>query len=61
MVSVWDDGGSISSQLKDMVWDLNGTSHRTVYSWDIPMGCPIGMLFLEYDCCSGVTFGSHDD
>ena len=30
-----------------MVWVLNGMSHGTVYLWDIPMGCPIGMLFLE--------------
>ena len=41
----------------DVSWDgvfmghPNGMSH-----WD-----PIGMLFLEYDCCNGVTFGSHND
>ena len=57
---VWDVG-VWSHTIAGMVWVLNGTSHGTVYSWDIPMGCPIGMLFLEYDCCSGVTFGSYDD
>ena len=30
-----------------MGWDILGTSHGTVYSWEISMGCPIGTLYLE--------------
>ena len=56
------DNETKTSDRKDMRypmgWDILGTSYGTVYSWDIPLECPIGMLFLEYSYYSGVTFGS---
>ena len=59
--------GLRSHTIAGMVWVLNGMSHGMEYPWDVPwdgifLGHPIGMLFLNYDCCSGailkVIFGS---
>ena len=44
-----------------MEWDILGTSYSDIFlrylngmsQWDL-----IGMLFLEYRCCSGVILGA---